>query len=300
MVERMANMRKKTKGDKIFDVFLYVFFIIMMLIMFVPVWHVLMASFSNSEQLIRHSGLVLRPLGFSFSAYKMVAANPNIISGYGTTLIVLFCGTALSLVLTTMAAYVLSRKGVGLNKFFMGMIMVTMFFNGGMIPTYMVINNTLHMGNSILALIIPGSVNVWNLLVMRTTFAQIPDALIESAKIEGANDVQILVKIVVPTSKAIIAVMVLFYGVTYWNSWFNALLYIRDRSKYPLQLILREILINSSVRDMSGSTAANEISAVAESIKYATIVVATVPILCAYPFLQKYFVKGIMIGSVKG
>lgn len=293
-------MKKRSNGDRVFDSLLYVFFTVMMLIMFLPVWHVFMASMSNSEQLLRHSGLALYPLGFSLSAYKMVAANPNIVSGYATTLIVLVCGTTLALVLTTMAAYVLSRKGVGLNKFFTGMIMVTMFFSGGMIPTYLVINNMLHMGNNILSLIIPGSISVWNLLVMRTTFAQIPEALIESAKIEGANDITILVKIVVPTSMAIIAVMILFYGVTYWNSWFNALLYIRDRSKYPLQLILREILINSSVRDMSGATAANDINAVAESIKYATIVVATIPILCAYPFLQKYFVKGVMIGSVKG
>ena len=174
-----------------------------------------------------------------------------------------------------------------------------MFFGGGMIPTYIVVYKWLNLGNNIWALILPGLISTYNLTIMRTNFSALPDSLEEAAKIDGANDIVILFKIIIPLSLPIIAVMALFYGVAHWNSWFQAMLYIRDRDMYPLQLILREILLINDASNMGDVGAGNQFF-LGESIKYASIIVATVPILFAYPFLQKYFVRGIMSGAVKG
>ena len=294
-------MKKMSNGERAFEAVIAAVFLVIMLVMILPVIHVFMASLSDSDLLIKTKGLVLWPKEFSFNAYKMVALNPNILNGYKVTLIVLVSGVILSLFLTLLGAYVLSRKHFRAGKYIMIYIMITMFFSGGMIPGYLVVNNILHMGNSILALIIPGSLSTYNLIVMRSAFSQIPDALLESAEIDGANDFIILTRIVIPVSMATVAVIILFYGVYYWNSWFSAALYLRDRSKYPLQLILREILINSNIRELADSAdSTSDLSSISESIKYATIVIATLPIMCVYPFLQKYFVKGVMIGSIKG
>ncbi len=181
----------------------------------------------------------------------------------------------------------------------MGLMMVfTMYFSGGMIPSYLLVYKYLHLGDTLWALIIPTAISTYNLIIMKTNFEAIPDSIEESAKIDAANDVVIFARIIMPLSMPIIAVMILFYGVSHWNSWFNAMIYLRTRTKFPLQLILREILLMDSTDSMSGSDA--DSYAIAETIKYATIMVATVPILCVYPFIQKYFVKGIMIGAVKG
>ena len=271
-----------------------------MMVTLLPMLHVAMSSFSDPSMLLRTKGLILWPKGFSTQAYKMVASNPNIFSGYRVTILVVVLGTLLSVAMTSLGAYVLSRRNLMWHGFISKLIIITMFFSGGMIPFYLVVNNILHLGDNIFALILPMLISQWNLMVMRTSFAQIPESLIESAQIDGANDFIILIKIVIPTSMAIIAVMMLFYGVSYWNSWFNAVLFIRKRDLYPLQLILREILIVNASDTMMQSVSAGDKIAVSESIKYSTIVIATVPILFAYPFLQKYFVKGILVGSVKG
>jgi len=291
---------KKNKSEQIFNVFNIVILFAITMITLLPMLHVVMASFSDSTELVKSKGLVLFPKGFNLEAYKMVAANPSIYSGYRVTIITVVMGTLLSVAMTALGAYVLSRKNLMWYGFISKFIIFTMFFSGGMIPFYIVVNNILHLGDNILALILPALISTWNLMVMRTSFAAIPGSLIESAQIDGANDFVILIKIVIPASMAIIAVMVLFYGVSYWNSWFNAVLFIRKRSLYPLQLILREILIINSQEGMTGNVALADKNAVAESIKYATIVVATVPILLIYPYLQRYFVKGVMVGSVKG
>lgn len=180
------------------------------------------------------------------------------------------------------------------------MIIFTMYFQGGLIPRYLLVNNTLHLANNLLALILPGAISAWNLIVMRTNFEGIPDSLEESAKLDGANDFVILFRIILPLSKAVLAVMVLFYGVSHWNAWFDAIIFLRERNLYPLQLILREILISNSTDTMTTSIVGYDQYAIGENIKYATIIVATVPILCIYPFIQKYFVKGVMVGAVKG
>lgn len=289
---------KKTKGEKIFGVFNTLFMLFMILITLYPFLYVLFASVSESNMLMSHRGALLKPLGFNMRAYTLVFKNPNIYTGFKTTAIVLVAGTTLNIMLTSIGAYLLSRRNFKFGEFMMLMVMITMYVSGGMIPRYLLIYETLNLKNSLWALILPNAVSTWNLIVMRTNFRQIPESLEESAKIDGANDLVVLFAIVLPLSKAIIAVMILFYGVAHWNAWFDALLFIRDREKFPIQLIMREILISNSTDSMQSY--GDSYNGVSESIKYATIIITTIPILMIYPFIQKYFVKGIMIGAVKG
>ncbi len=293
-------MRKKRSfGDKTFDVINTMFLVLIIVIMVYPIWYVLMASLSDSNYLAAHSGLLLYPLKFSIEAYKKVFINPNIVSGYANTILVVVTGTLSSAFFTLLAAYVMSRKPFPGRKLFMIMMTITMYFSGGIIPTYILNNNWLHLGNNRLVLILPGLVATYNMVILRTGLQAVPDSLEESARIDGANEFQILFRVVLPCVLPALAVIILYYAVGYWNAWFNAAIYLRDRTKYPLQLILREILIQNSTNDMTVGEA-GDLAAIAESIKYATIMVATVPILCIYPFVQKYFVKGTMIGAVKG
>jgi len=238
------------------------------------------------------------PKGFSMTAYTAVLKNPDIASGYVNTLTILVCGTLLNLFLTSIGAFVVTRKKFKLAKPMMIMMIISMYFSGGMIPMYLLVMNTLNLGNTLLAVILPGAISTYNLMILKTNFAGIPDSLEEAAAIDGANDITVFAKIMLPLSLPALAVQVLFYGVSYWNSWFEAMLYLDERSLYPLQLILREILISGNVEDMAGE--AGESYNIGESIRYATIIVTTVPILLVYPFIQKYFVKGMMVGAVKG
>jgi putative aldouronate transport system permease protein len=212
-------------------------------------------------------------------------------------LFIVIVGTLINVILTSFGAYYLSRKGQTASKAVGLFILFTMFFSGGMIPVYLNVDS-LGLANKIWAVIIPNAINTFYLFIMKTAFAGIPDSMEESAKLDGANHLTILFRIYMPLSKAVLAVMVLYYGVDHWNAWFNAMLYFRDRSLYPLQLILREILIANDMTQMVNLSVDTE--QIAETIKYAVIVVATMPILCLYPFLQKYFVKGVMIGAIKG
>lgn len=245
------------------------------------------------------TGFLWRPLGFSTEAFKEVFKNQSIWSGYANTLFLVIVGTALNVLLTSIAAFVLSRKNFPLRRPVTLLILFTMFFGGGLIPTYLLVKS-LGLVNSLFACILPGAISTWNFMIMRTYFESIPDSLEESAKLDGANDLDVLFRIILPLSGPILAVMVLFYGVGNWNQWFSAMIYLQEHQKYPLQLILREILLANSTDSMMGNTMDADKAAVGETIKYASIVVATVPILCVYPFLQKYFVKGVMIGAVKG
>lgn len=290
---------KRTIGEKLFDSLNVLLMVLLIIITLYPLWHVLNASLSDSNRLMAHSGLLLLPDGSNLDSYKLVLSNPSILSGYRNTLVIVVLGTALNLLFTILGAYTLSRKSFMLRNPIMLAIVFTMFFNGGIIPTYLLINNTLHLGNNLLALIVPGLVSSYNLIIMRTAFQGISESLLESARIDGAGEMRILWRIVVPLSMPVIAVMILFYGVGHWNSWFSAILYIRDRDLYPLQLVLREILIQNSTDSMTTSAAMGDKEAIGESVKYATVMVATLPILFIYPFLQKYFVKGVMIGAIK-
>lgn len=288
---------KRRMIEIIFDTVNYFVLFLLMLVTLYPFFYILVASMSDPLKVLQSGSLLLWPQGFNVDAYKMVFRNPMILVGYRNTVMYVVSGTAINLLLTSFGAYVLSRKDLYGRNFFMVLIVFTMFFSGGLIPTYLLINQ-LNMVNTVWAIIIPSAISTWNLIVMRTSFEAIPDSMVESAKMDGGNDFTVLFKIVLPLSLPIIAVMTLFYSVGHWNSWFGAMIYLRERNLYPLQLILREILITNSVDSMTAGLT-GDTAPIAENIKYATIIIATLPILMIYPFLQKYFVKGVMIGALK-
>lgn len=290
---------RRSKGEKLFNIINNLFLALLMLVSFYPLLHVAFVSLSDSTDLMMHQGLMLRPKGFSIEAYKMVFKNPMIIKGYMNTLFILVVGTSWSIFLTSFGAYVLSRKNVYWRNAIMFFVVFTMFFNGGLIPFYFTVRG-FKLDNTLWSLFIPFSINTFNLIIMRTSFAAIPDSMEESAKMDGANDFTVLFRIIMPLSLPVIAVMILYYGVSIWNAWFYAMIFIRTRSLYPLQLILREILIQNDMNQMMDTVGDMDKGAVGETVKHATIMVATLPILFVYPFLQKYFVKGVMIGAIKG
>lgn len=293
---------KRSKGEKTFDFFNTLIMIVLMIICAYPLLYVLFASLSDPYKLMQHRGLLFKPLGFTLKGYALVFQNPSIMTGFLNTFFYVVVGTTVSVIMTSMAAYVLSRKNLLLGKPLMLMVTITMFFSGGLIPFYLQVQN-LGLKDSRWALILPSAISVWSLIVLRTAFKKVPESLIESAKIDGANDFTILFRIVIPSAKATIAVIALLYAVGQWNSWFNAMIFLSDRGKYPLQLILREILISNDMREMmnlpKGSAQFIQADAYKSLIKYSTVVVSIIPILCIYPFVQKYFVKGTMLGSVK-
>jgi putative aldouronate transport system permease protein len=262
-----------------------------------PVWFVLISSLSDAHA-VAAGQITLWPVGWNLDAYHRVFEDQAVWQAYGNTLFYVVVGTAVNLILTTLGAYPLSRKNLYGSGLFMKIIVFTMFFSGGLIPYYLNVRN-LGLFDTRWALIIPGAISAFNLIVMRTFFQSIPDSLVESAKIDGANDFRVLLRIVLPLSMPVMAVMTLFYAVAHWNSWFNALIYLQDRTLYPLQLILREILTQNNTENLTLNVGQSDMQQISETIKYATIVVATVPILLIYPFLQKYFVKGVMIGAIK-
>lgn len=290
---------KRSWSEKVFDWTIIWIMIVLVLLTAYPLYYVLVASVSDGSRMMAHSGLLLKPYGFHLDAYVKVLDNPSIIKGYLNTLFVVGASVILNMTVTALAAYVLSRKNVYWNNLFTFLIVFTMFFTGGLIPFYLVVKG-MGLMNSLWSLIIPFAVNTFNLIVMRTSFQAIPDSLEESAKIDGANHPTIFARIVIPLSLPVMAVMALYYTVEKWNGWFYASLFLKDRQLFPLQLILREILISNSTDLMLGTTAADQIVQVSATLQYATIVVATLPILCVYPFVQRYFVKGVMIGAVKG
>lgn len=291
----------RTRGEKIFSVFNTIILSLIALACLIPVWHVICCSVSEPTLLNANRGTVLLPLGqWTFLGYEKVFKTSYILRGYLNTVYYVILGTAIGLVLTCLAAYGLSRKDLMLKKPINFFITFTMLFNGGLVPTYMVIRD-LKMLNTVWAIVLPLCVSVFNVMIMRTSFDNIPDALTEAAQIDGAGHVRILVQIILPVSKSILAVVTLFYIVQHWNSWFHSALYIKDRDLYPLQLWLREIVIaetNSVIEaDAADAGLINQTKAL---IKYCVIVIAILPMMIAYPFVQKYFVTGVMIGSVKG
>lgn len=294
------KMIGKSLGDKIFDVVNYTLITFICLICLYPMLYVLFASFSNGNKLYTHVGPIWAPLQpMTLEGYQHVLSNPNILTGYYNTLIYVVAGTLFSMLLTVLGAYVLSRTDYKLKKFFTMFVVLTMYLSGGMIPTFIVVRN-LGMLDTRLAIIIVGSVSTWNMIVMKTSFSAVPKGLEEAAIIDGANEIQVLTKVILPTTKATLAVIILFYAVGIWNSWFNAMIYLQDRELYPLQLFMREILVEDSAMegtaDIQSGIGVNYIKPL---LKYCTIIVSTVPILCVYPFVQRYFVKGVMMGSLK-
>ena len=291
---------KKSIGERIFDAANVIFMLIVIILTLYPLIYVLFASLSDSNLLLAHNEVLLKPVGFNTNAYQEVLRNKMVISGFSNSVFYVVVGTLVNMIVTIMGAYALSRKRLMIRKYINLMVVFTMFFSGGLIPTFLLVRN-LGLYDNRWALILPTAVITYNFIVMRTAFAACPDELEEAAMIDGAHDFRILIQIILPVTKATLAVIVLFYAVQHWNDWFQAAIYLRSRSKYPLQLYLREVLINSSTDSMmSGQSSGQDVLAISESIKYATVMVSTLPILMVYPFLQKYFVKGMMVGAIKG
>lgn len=281
----------------------------MLLIVAYPLYFVIIASIS-SPAAVNTGKVLFSPLGITIEGYKFVLQNDEIWSGYMNTIILTIVGTIINLVMTMTGAYALSKSHLPYIRPIMFIFTFTMFFSGGMVPSYLLISNTLKLRNTIWALILPSAVSVYNLILVRTYYrTSIPGELLEAAEIDGCLDFRAFIHIVLPLSKPIIATMALFYGIGHWNQFFQALIYINERAKFPLQLVLRNILLqgNTAMTDMlSGGLSAENAKYVAEMmqraeiLKYAVIIVSTIPVLVVYPFLQKYFVRGIMAGSLKG
>ncbi|MGG1639021.1 carbohydrate ABC transporter permease [Paenibacillus sp. NRS-1760] len=300
MVREVSSVKTKKSGlERTFDICLYAVLSVLVVVTLYPLIYVAFASISDAAYIVAHKGILWKPVGVNFEAYKSVFANDAIWSGYKNTLFIIVFGVMLNLFMTSLGAYVLSRKNVMLNKPFMIFIIITMFFHGGLIPFYLVVKGV-GLLDTLWAPIIPFAINTFNLIILRTSFQSIPDSLEEAAKMDGANHLVILFRIILPLSLPIMAVMTLYYAVDKWNGWFYSSIFISDRDLFPLQLVIREILIANSTEGMSSGGSGNDLFQIGETIKYATIMVSTLPILMVYPYLQRYFVKGVMVGSLKG
>lgn len=295
---------KKSREDIIFEVINIFFVTIFFIIVLYPLIFVVSASISDPA-LVSRGKIILLPKGINLEGYKRVLGYEDIWIGYRNTIFYTITGTLISLALTLTAAYPLSRKDFVGKNIFVVFFTITMFFSGGLIPTYMVVKS-LGMRNTVFAQILLGAVSFMNIVIVRTFYqTSIPEELMEAARIDGCSNTKLFTSIVLPLAKPIIAVMALFYGVAQWNSYFNALIYLSDRDLFPLQLILREILIVNEI-DMEMLMTEGEMEAIhkkveiAALLKYSVMVVSTLPIIIVYPFLQKYFVEGIMVGAIKG
>ena len=295
-------MKKKFSGEHIFQAVDIILMCIFMFLIIIRLFTVVMTSFVSEAEIARRGTFIIIPEDFDFSAYKMLfASGKNILRAYGNTLFRVIVGTALNLLITISLAYGLSRNNLKGRTFLTAYVFFTMLFSGGLIPTFILVKG-LGLIDSRWAMVLPCMVNTWNLLIMRNFFCAIPKSLEEAAVIDGANDLQILSRVVLPLSKASIATIGLFYAVSHWNAWFDAMLYINKTPLLPMQNILRNIITAASSIGDLGAEAYNSLDVVppSQSIRAATIVITTLPILVVYPFVQKYFVKGVMVGAVKG
>ena len=283
-----------------FDVVNTTILVIVLLIVLYPLYYVLIASFSNPD-LVLTGKIFLLPKGFQTESYERVFSNPEIMQGYLNSILYTLVGTCINLAVTLSGGYALSRRDLRGRKGFMIFFTFTMFFGGGTVPTYMLVRK-LHLLNTFWAMVIPNAMSVWNLILCRNFFeGNIPSELLEVAQIDGCRNGYFFYRIVRPLSKALIAVMVLFYAVGHWNSYMQPLLYLSDRTKYPLQLVLKNILISSQPdASLAGMNDRAEMYKQTEMLKYALVVVSSAPMIVLYPFVQKYFVQGVMVGSVKG
>ena len=295
-------LHKRSAGSVVFDSCNAMFLAVLCVTMLYPLYYVFVASLSEGNLLMAHTGPLAVPLGFSGAAYRLVFNNPLVLRGFLNSIHLVVVGTTVNILLTSFAAYVLSRKNVYWRPVLMIMAVVTLLFERGLVPFYLTVRG-LGLLNSHWSVILSFAISAYNLVIMRTYFMTIPDSLEESAKLDGANDFTVLFQIILPVAAPVVATLVLFYGVSRWNGYFYVMIFLRERIKFPVALILREILIaNSADTMMAGGDAGSmgDHENIADTIKFATTVVATMPILLLYPFLQKYFVKGAMIGSVKG
>lgn len=303
-------VRKKTRGkpsvsDKAFDIVNVVLMIILLFLFAWPLYFVLIAAFSDPAAVWTGS-VVLWPKGVTLKGFRELFKFKKIWLGYGNTIFYTGAGTVLNLVMTVLCAYPLSRKEWLPRKFFLKMCLVTMYFSGGLIPTYLVVKN-LGLTDTVWAMIIPSALSFYNALIVRSYFSNsIPESLQEAAELDGANSLHYLLYVVLPLSKPVLAVVGLYYAVGHWNDYYTALIYIYDNKLVPLQSVLREILMSATAVSSQTAISASDAVSMAEkvqlgqSLKYTSIIVSTVPMLAVYPFVQKYFVKGVMIGAIKG
>ena len=290
--------KRRTAGDAAFSVVTYVFILLVLLVTLYPFLYIISSSISDAGAVARAEVWLLPKGPLNVDAYQRVLSDPMLLTSYGNTLWYVAVGTIVNLVMTTTLAYPLARTGFKGKRVLMMGIVFTMYFSGGMVPGYILVKN-LGLIDNRWALIIPVAISTYNLIVTRSFFEGIPDTIHEAATIDGAGEFRIFSQIILPLSKPILATMVLFYAVSHWNSYFNAMLYLNKEEFYPLQLFLRRILIQYEASEMMTDVMNNRDS-VSMTIRYAAIVISTLPIMCVYPFLQKYFVKGVMVGAIKG
>lgn len=292
---------RQSREDVCFSIVITIISTLVLVIVLYPLIYIVSASFSSPMSVVQGKVWLL-PKEFTLKAYHAVVTNKELITGYRNSLIYTVVGTAFNLLMTIICAYPLSRKDLRGRNFLTIMISITMFFSGGTIPTFLCLKQ-LNMLNTFGVMIIPGAINVWNMILMRNYFQNsIPEEIIEAAKVDGCTNVGALIRIVLPLSKAITAVMVVYYAVGHWNSYFNALLYLKDRWRYPLQLVLREVLLIGTGMRESTAEVVNSVDQLLlyETQQCAIIIVASLPVMILYPALQKYFMKGVMVGSIKG
>lgn len=286
-------------GDRIFDTFNAILMILLCFVTLYPMWFVICASISNSTIVLTHPGTLWYPQGVNLGAFELAFKHPLIMNGFLNILKIMAISLPINITLTLFCGYFMASKGMMFKGLITGLIMFTMFFSGGMIPSYLNVRE-LGLYNTHWALILPGAMSVYNSVICKTAIEAVPSSLQESAYIDGANDLKIVFRIILPLIMPTIAVLLLYYGVGHWNAWFNASIYLQENAKLPIQNIIRAVLIANDTEFNSSLENVDKINDYAESIKYAAIVITTLPILCVYPFLQKYFVKGVMIGAVKG
>lgn len=293
------KLSSEGRGYEVFQWFNNLFFLFVLFITAYPIYYVLIASISSPSGLAVNYGVIWLPIKpYTLEAYRRVLSNSQVLTGYKNTLLILLGGLSVNMVMTALGAYFLSLKDVMWGKPIGMLMLFTMYFSGGMIPSYLNIRE-LGMLDTLWALFIPGAISTYNMLILRSAFAAVPDSLTEAAHLDGASHFTILRQVMLPLCGSTLAVLVLYYGVGHWNAWFGASIYLTDPSKYPLALVLRNILIQNQNDDMlAGDTGGAQ--GFRDLIKYALIVIATAPILCLYPFLQRFFVKGVMVGALKG
>lgn len=297
--ERARRNARMSRGDRIFGLVNAALLWIVSIIMLYPLLYVVACSLSDPLSVVQ-SKIKLLPQGATLAAYERVFRNEMIMSGYKNTLVYTLLGTAINVVITLMTAYPLSRPDLVGKKAVNSMIAFTMLFSGGMVPTFLVVKD-LGLMDSVWAIVLPGAMSAWNMFIVKNYYmTSIPRELIEAADVDGASDIRAYLSIVTPLSAPIVAVMVLYYGVGHWNAYFDALLYLRDKARYPLQLVIRTFFTASDYAEQGGGSGDTAMLLINETMKYALIVIASAPILCLYPLLQRYFIKGVMLGAIKG
>jgi putative aldouronate transport system permease protein len=302
-------IRDRSVSSRVLDLIVHASLAFVLVVTLFPVLHIASVSLSSGTAVARNS-ITFYPQGIQLNAYKLVLETARIPRSFANAVLYTIVGTAINMAMTILMAYPLSKKRLALRRSYTTLVVITMFFGGGLIPTFLLVR-ALGMYNTIWALVVPGAITTWNLIIMRTFFQALPVELEESAYLDGAGDFTILVRVALPLSGAAIATMTLFYLVSHWNSWFGAMIFLKEKDRYPLQLVLREIVLQGQFieemvqkglmasADRMSSVGLNEYLSI-QKLKYATLFASMVPMLLVYPFIQKYFVKGVMIGSLKG